>query len=473
MKKKVIALIMISFACKLSYLQGDDTLSSVVYKNDVIRGKMIDTHFYDGDSNYHAIIHAYDGNVYYVINTHNPKSTAQFFKYNPKIGKAKCIARLNEVVSEDIDRSYSQGKVHVDLYEFDKKIYFGTHAGAYKRGGSKELGLNPFPGGHFMSYSLETGKFEDFGIPIAEDGILSMNMDKDRKRMYAITWPSWGFAYFDLDSEKTKVWAKAVAAPGIEAQNFRYVQGPRSIGIDPRTGNVYWHNLDDSIGCYHYEKDIITTLEKPRLGAPILNVPLPGLHKPNWRNIRWSNSMQRFYGNINYTDYLFAFEPETGEFELMDRICAGPAKKAGRTPYCTLAFEFSEDEETIYYIAMNEIIPPDIDENEVNAGIKRWYSDELAVTEELHLITYYIPLRRYTDHGIIELKDGRRPRYCQGLEVGKDSNLYIVCWIDIEDKESEKGKKLAQARFAARPDEDQDKPVYEVNLVVVENPLKN
>ena len=100
------------------------------------------------------------------------------YRYNPATGEVRMIGDLNEIVGEDEKKVYSQGKVHTRIFEHNGKLYFATHCGSYQRGGSKIRG--PYPGGHFMSYDLSSGEFEDFGIGVAEEGLLTMNMDKKR-----------------------------------------------------------------------------------------------------------------------------------------------------------------------------------------------------------------------------------------------------------------------------------------------------
>ena len=169
--------------------------------------------------------------------------------------------------------------------------------------------------------------------------------------------------------------------------------------------------------------------------------------------------MQRFYGIMYYTDWLFSFEPKTGELEIIDRISSGPNRKSGNISYSSLAFELSSNGNNILYIASNTVDQP--------------YTS--ITVEELHLVTYNIPLRRYVDHGVIELDDGRRPRYCQGLEVGTDGNLYIVSWIPFRDQNSEKGKKLLELATGGKPElaAERGKNLQEVNLIVLKNPLMN
>ena len=158
------------------------------------------------------------------------------------------------------------------------------------------------------------------------------------------------------------------------------------------------------------------------------------------------------------SEWLFSFNPDTSDLEVIDRIASGPNRKSGNTAYSSLAFELSRDGKTVFYIPMNKIDQPDTTKKE----------------DELHLITYDIPQRRYTDHGSIVLDDGRIPRYCQGLEVGTDGNLYIIAWIPITDTTSEKWKKLHSIATGGKPvlAIEQGTTYQEINLVVMKNPLR-
>ncbi len=437
----VILALLTGFA--LSPVTADDGIPAAVYKDGPVIGRMIDAGFHYGDSNYHAICQASDGNVYYVICSHNKKSGAQMFRYNPKTDEVAMIGDLTDIVGEDRTKVINQGKVHSDIFEVDGKLYFGTHAGAWDE---------TYPGGHYMYYDIKKEKFVDYGIGVQANGQVAMNMDTKRMRMYAITWPGYIFTYYDIKTGEKKTWGKRYAPVS--------QQGPRSLGIDPRTGNVYWHNTDDTIECYDYETEVVKTLEKPRFSEPIYMVPFgEGSYNVNhvWRSIRFSNAMNKFYGIMYNTDWLFSFEPQTAELEIIDRIASGPNRKSGNIIYSSLAFELSKDEKTIYYIAHNRIAPDDSTNTET----------------ELHLVTYDIPLRRYTDHGVIELDDGRRPRYCQGLEVGTDGNIYIVCWIVFTDINSPKGKKMIDIKTGGKPALaiEQSRNFQEINLIVLKDPL--
>jgi len=363
-------ILILKFGIIVSPIIATDLAPGVIYKEGPVLGKMIDAGFLYGDANYHAIIQASDGNIYYVICSHNKESGAHFFKYDPRTEAVCLIADLTEVLGEDRTKVINQGKVHSDLYEWDNKLFFGTHAGAYDQ---------TYPGGHFMSYDLLSGKFEDFGIGSPNQGLVALNVDRPRGRMYAISWPGYNFLYYDVISGKTEKWEQSFAPTS--------KQGPRSIGIDPRTGNVYWPGMNDTIFRYNYEKDAIKALSEPKFDAPMFHIPLIENVPCSWRSIRWSEAFQRFYGVMYYSDWLFSFEPKASEIEIITRIASGPNRKSGKTFYSSLAFELSNNGKTVYYIAHN--------------NTKQTTSSKMET--ELHLVTYDIPFNRYIDHGVIEL----------------------------------------------------------------------
>ena len=64
-------------------------------------------------------------------------------------------------------KTIPQGKSHVSFVESHGKLYFATHVGYYNLVHGRETmgtpggGYNAYPGGHFLSYDLSTGKFEE------------------------------------------------------------------------------------------------------------------------------------------------------------------------------------------------------------------------------------------------------------------------------------------------------------------------
>ncbi len=444
-----------SAACILPMHSADAETPSAVCKEGTLHGKMIDCAFYPGDSNYHALVHASDGNVYYTICSHDRNTHVHLFQYNPLTEEVTTIADIGEVLGEDGTLNIPQGKIHCDLFEHNGKLYFGTHVGIYERGGTEDH--RPYPGGHFMSYDITSGEFEDYGIGAPEEGMVSLQMDKDRERLYTLTWPSALFIYYDISTGVKKSFGPSVKGHAyIDETEFGGI--PRSLGIDPRTGNVYWWNLDETVSCYNYSADTVEVLTGHDLGRPILKVHERGsdIEKVSWRSIRWSKTDNLFYGLTFYGEYLFSYDPQDGNIEVIDRLAPGPNRKSGELSRASLAFGLSADGTTVYY--MNHLRPFTGDSTRRS-------------TDELRLVTYNIPLRQYTDHGPVVLGDGRKPTDCQGMEIGRDGNIYLVGTIPYTDLESEKGKAIKEIRYKATPTE-QLKRVYEVNLVVVKNPVE-
>jgi hypothetical protein len=300
-----------------------------------------------------------------------------------------------------------------------------------------------------MSYNVKTGKFTDFGIGTPAEGLVALTMDKERGRMYAISWPGYTFLYYDLGARKVERWKQAIA-PVVQ-------QGPRSLGVDPRTGNVYWHNMNATVYCYDYAKDEVEILKKPTFDAPMFQIPQPPSVGTVWRSIKWSDAYQKFFGVMYYSEWLFSFEPKTADIEIYDRIASGPNRRSGKTIYSSLAFELSRDGKTAYYIAHRRTGNEDGTDGET----------------QIHLVTYDIALRRYVDHGAIELEDGRRPRYCQAMEIGTNGNIYIIAWIVLTDTDSDKWKQKYEISRGDKPALEIERSVnlQEVNLIEIPDPL--
>ena len=166
--------------------------------------------------------------------------------------------------------------------------------------------------------------------------------------------------------------------------------------------------------------------------------------------------MQKFYGFIHYNECLFSFDPAAGDLELIDRIASASNRKSKNTSFGSLAFELSADGKTIFYIT-------------AGGSSKRPGTD--AMQSEINLVTYDIPLRRYTDHGPVQLDDGRRPTGATSLAVGSDGKLYSVGYMPVTDLDSTKGKGLIEARFSHVDKRKLKESISEVNLIVIDNPL--
>jgi hypothetical protein len=63
------------------------------------------------------------------------------------------------------------------------------------------------------------------------------------------------------------------------------------------------------------------------------------------------------------------------------------------------------------------------------AGKSSTAKGEAKGTEDLHLVTYDIPERKYTDRGAVFYADGGRPSYVNSIAVGRDGTVYTIARI--------------------------------------------
>ena len=119
-------------------------------------------------------------------------------------GRSSTVGDFTEACGEKGTKAIPQGKSHVNFVEANGKLYFATHIGVYaivigqETMGLPPAGYKPYPGGHFLSYDMSTGKFEDLALNPNHDGIISAAIDPVRGRLYGLTWPSAHFLRYDV-----------------------------------------------------------------------------------------------------------------------------------------------------------------------------------------------------------------------------------------------------------------------------------
>ncbi len=317
-----------------------------------------------------------------------------------------------------------------------QKLYFATHLGFYTLiDGAENIGVppegyKPYPGGHFLSYDMTTEKFEDLAIEPHGEGILTMNMDVKRGRLYGITWPTGYFIRYDLATDELKNLGP-ISKLGESGSGENYRTLCRSIAIDPRDGSVYFTTGDGDILRYSYDLDSIEVLKDVSLKKDyfgIYDVTSPGHMAYNWRQVIWYEPENVVYGVHGNSGYLFRFDPSYPKVEIVDRITSLPSKKSGmfdQFSYGYLGFTLGPDEETLYYLTGGPVY---VDGKRVRGKSKTAMGESKGV-ENLHLITYNIPERTYIDNGSIYFSNGERPSYVNSIAVGKDGVVYTQARI--------------------------------------------
>lgn len=385
---------------------------------------------------YNGISAASDGKIYYVQSSESHKVGAQMYRYDPVLKKIKHLGDMTEVCGEKDLKTIVQGKSHVNFIESNNKLYFGTHIGFYSSvDGMEQLGIppsgfKPYPGGHFLAYDMKLEKFEDLAIVPNGEGILTMNMDSKRGRMYAITWPTGNFVSYDLATKKIMDLGP-ISKLGERGTGKNYRTICRSIALDPRDGSVFFTNGDGDILKYSFDLESIQTLigdnmRKDYFG--LYDVTSPGHMAYNWRETIWYEPEKVFYGVHGNSGYLFRFDPSVPKVEIVDRITSLPSKRSGmfdQFSYGYLGFNLGPDGHTLYYLTGGPVY---VDGKRVLGKSKTAMGESKGV-ENLHLITYSIPDRKYTDNGPISYKNGERPSYVNSIAIGEDGVIYTQARI--------------------------------------------
>jgi hypothetical protein len=411
---------------------------------------LVATHYYSGfegaHDTYNAISTASDGKIYYILSSATYDQGGQIYCYDPKTDKITFLADLTDVCGEKGQNAISQGKSHVDFYERSGKLYFATHVGFYEIiDGMECMPVNPpegyklYPGGHILSYDLSNGKFEDLAIMPDGEGIIAMILDKERAQIYGLTWPKGYFIHYDIGTGKLKNHGQfsSNGEAGIPGKDYRVLC--RSMFVDQRDGSAYFSTSEGDIFTFNPVADSVKKVEGINLKLDYFgkyDPTNPGSMGYNWRSIFWYAPEGVAYGVHGNSGYLFRFDPRKPEIEIVDRITSELSKKSGmydQFSYGYLGFELGPDEKTIYYLTGGPIY---IDGKRVK-GVEEISMGAARGLENLHLITYNIPNRKYTDHGPIFYADGSRPTYVNSIAIGKDGNIYTLARYEYNGKLTE------------------------------------
>lgn len=387
----------------------------------VLPARWHDSGFPAGDDHYNALTAASDGKLYYVLCSKGIGTGARMFSFDAATGQTKLLGDLTEAVGEKDRKAVPQGKSHVPFFEHQGKLYFATHLGYYRHEGGKEIvgdpppGYQPYPGGHFLSYDLATGKFEDLALAPDREGILTMGMDARRGKLYGLTWPSGLFLTYDLATGKLQnhglTAGKGERGAGAE---FRVVS--RSIAVDPLIGHASLSTADGDVLFYDPQSNTLrraegVTLRRDGFGPWDPNAP--GSMAYNWRQTVFYRPGNVFYGVHGGSGMLFRYNSSGKEIYLSERIASSKSREMGMYDafrYGYLGLTLGPDGHTLYYLTGTP------------AG------------EEIRLVTYHIPTAHYTDHGAIVLDDGRRPNWAQSIAIGPDQRIYTVSKIVDQGK---------------------------------------
>ena len=395
-----------------------------------LAAESFDSGFPNSHATFNGMLAASDGKIYYVLCADTIDIGAQMYSFDPATQKIQHLGDLTEASGEKGLKAIPQGKSHVNFVEWQGKLYFSTHVGYYTiQGGREKMGVpkpgyKPYPGGHFLSYDMASGKLENLATAPPEQGIISMNMDTKRGRLYGLTWPNGYFLRFDLKTKELKNLG-AISKEGEAGDGPNYRVLCRTLPVDPEDGSVYATTADGDILRYRYDRDAIETvqgenLRKDYFGSYDLSAGARMAY--NWRQTFWYPPDRSIYALHGTSGYLFRFDPRVPRVEVLDRITSEPTRQSGMYDsfnYGYLSFSLGPDGHTVYYLTTGRVR-----EEAPRAAAKK--GGRRGPRENLRLVTYDIPAAKYEDHGAIFLPDGQSPETVHSIAVAKDGTVYTL-----------------------------------------------
>jgi hypothetical protein len=420
--------------------QQPPTITEAAPKEKIV-ARIYNSGFPEGHDTYNGMGTGSDGRIYYVLSSEKHDIAGRMYSFDPASGEIKMLGDLTEAVGEKGLNAIAQGKSHVNFVEHGGKLYFSTHLGFYsiiddmEKPGVPPKGWKQYPGGHLLSFDMKTGQFESFGVAPEKEGVLSSNTDGQRGRMYGLTWPTGYFFRYDIAKKEWKNFGR-FNIEGENGKGAKYRTVCRSIPIDPRDGSAYFTNGDGTIFRYSYEKDAVEPVQGDNMKKDyfgLLDPTSAGHMAYNWRQVVWYGPEGKFYGVHGNSGYLFSFDPKAERVEVLDRLTSLPSKRSGmfdQFSYGYLGFDLGPDGRTLHYLTGGPIY---IDGKRVT-GKDVTGKGEAKGLENLHLVTYDIPAKKYTDHGPVFYENGDRPLYVNSLAVGKDGTVYTLARITVDGK---------------------------------------
>ncbi|HXX24011.1 MAG TPA: hypothetical protein VEO19_12750 [Terriglobia bacterium] len=405
-------------------------------QSGALRARTYNSGFAQAHDTYNGMLAASDGKVYYVLSSTEYDVAAQMYSYDPATGAIRHLGDLTEACGEKGMKLISQGKSHVNFVEHAGKLYFSTHLGYYsiiqdmEKPGAPPPGWKPYRGGHFLSYDMASGEFDDLALAPHGEGIIAMTLDPQRGRLYGLTWPTGYFIRFDLAKKELKDLGP-VSLKGESGKGPTYRTLCRSLRVDPGDGSVYYTTGDGGIFRYRYDRDAIERVEGEDLKKDYFgsyDPTSPGSMGYNWRQTIWYAPEKAIYGVHGNSGYLFRFDPRIPNVEVLERLTSEPSKRSGmfdQFSYGYLGFTLGPDGRAIYYLTGGPIY----EHGKRVTGKATTSKGEAMGLEDLHLVTYDIPTRKYIDQGAIFYDNGDRPTYVNSIAVGKDSTVYSLARI--------------------------------------------
>jgi len=373
------------------------------------------------DGHWAALLAASDGKVYAGLAYHG--GDGHLVYYDSKTDRVVDVGNLTELTGESQLKRGPQSKIHAKFGEGkDGRIYYGTHAGNwynYSRFATKE----GYPGAHWMAFDPKSGRVEDFGLGVPNEGVNTGAYDPLFNRIYGLTHPRGHFVYYDVPKRK--------AVDKGRINNWESIC--RTLGIDDE-GKVYGSFGEGQLFQYDPRTDAIKELDV-RLPIRPKGISLGRDYEKSetaWRTVVWDAKTRQFYGVDESATILFSFNPRSGEVKKLGQLAIPSFEERRDVPFATLTLTLGHNRK-LYYGA---------------AGREFDYGGSAGLATA-HLITYDVESGKREDLGEMLLEDGRRVLGTNAADTAPDGTIYMVGAIEVREQP---GKPLeAAGRIGGAP----------------------
>jgi hypothetical protein len=359
------------------------------------------------DSNYTALLAASDGRVYVGLNHHG--AGASVAVYDPKTDTMKLLGDMNRIIGQENLPVEPQAKVHTQICEGpDGKIYFGTHLSAFY-GFAKFTSGEAFPGGHWMVYDPVTDTVTDLGVALKGNGLLTMTIDPQRERLYALTYPQAHLLIYDIQTQKTTDMG--------QVQNWDAIS--RTLAVDD-LGRIYGCWGQGKIWRYDPEINVVENLH---IQLPQRKVGIP-THRAYWETeqtftaVAHSSNHKLIYFLETGSSYLVVYDPykgPEGEMRLLDQICADRYRDKRDVPYAMISFCRSQN--NVIYYACNSATTDEEGSPYCGGGMSA------------ALVTYDLNTGVREDKGLIRVEDNLVAVHPNAASASIDGTIYFIAHV--------------------------------------------
>lgn len=363
---------------------------------------------------------------------YDPRDDVAMFKYNARTGQRQFLNTLKGISAASGNLGPNQywsagegiAKIHSPIWEYNGKMYFSSHDYHGLQADYNDTIVHR--GGHFYSYDLASGQFDDlsktdsYGVSVRYQGIITMNVLRSHNKLAGYTFPWGDILVYDLTQRKTAIYT----APA-EYRKLGNLCSREIIATDK--GKVFFSyynpNPADNGASPLWELDINTGVI--RKTANVL--------RDGFVNGMVETHDRRFVYFNNIDGYMYAFNTETETLEHLGSCAPDNEIAQGYSPDYLLSFSMSLDQTKLYSLVVGWKtalgIPYSLYEYDIKTKSKRYicnFNDVLdgstitgnGVTDSLGRI-YFARLGGSATCGLIQITLDQQP----GIQLAAKPNV--------------------------------------------------